>query len=102
MDMNASPVRFEVEYPERSSRLLALFGILQVIKLVILLPVIVVLYIVEIAFIVVIIIGFFAVLFTGKYPRGLFDFNVRYFRWVAEINVYMLSMSDKYPPFFPK
>ena len=95
-------VRLEIDYPESGSRLLALCGILYVIKALILLPVIIVMYIMEIAFMIVVIIGLFAVLFTGKYPRGLFDFNVRFLRWAMQVMVYFWSMSDKYPPFFPE
>ena len=97
-----SPVKLEVEYPESSSRILALCGIVYVGKALILLPVIVVYYIVSIALVIAIIVGMLATLFTGKYPRGLFDFNVRVMKWALEINFYFVSMTDKYPPFFPK
>ena len=95
-----SPVKLEVEYPEQSSRGLALCTIFA-IKALILLPVIIVLYIFEIAVAVSMLVGLLAVVFTGKYPKGLFDFNVRFMKWMMEVNVYMLSMSDKYPPFAP-
>jgi len=59
-------------------------------------------YIFMIGFYIAALIGILAALFAGKYPRGLFDFIVRFYRWVFEINMYMLCMSDKYPPFSPK
>jgi len=54
-----------------------------------------------IAFIVVCIIAFFAILFTAKYPRGLFDFNAGVLRWTWRVGFYSYQTlgTDKYPPF---
>ena len=54
-----------------------------------------------IAFIVVCIIAFFAILFTAKYPRGLFNFNVGVLRWTWRVGFYSYQTlgTDKYPPF---
>ena len=41
----------------------------------------------------------FAILFTGKYPRGLYDFAVGVLRWDLRVEAYLLLMRDEYPPF---
>jgi uncharacterized protein DUF4389 len=52
------------------------------------------------AAIVCVIIAWFAILFTGRYPRGLFDFVVGVGRWVNRITAYaFILVTDQYPPF---
>ena len=49
---------------------------------------------------IVSIIAWFAILFTGSYPRGLFDFVAGYLRWSLRVWTYVLLLAtDKYPPF---
>src|SRR5262249_2065288 len=76
------PVRVEANYPDRSSRLLALPAILFMWpKALLLLPHIFVLYFVQLAAFFVAFLGFWVVLFTGKYPRGMYEFVLGALRW---------------------
>jgi Domain of unknown function (DUF4389) len=45
------------------------------------------------------IIAFFAVLFTGRYPRGIFDFVLGVLRWSWRVTAYVYLLRDEYPPF---
>ena len=98
-DANTSPIRFSVEYPERLSRLhLLLKSFLG--WLYVLIPHGVALFLYALVAMVASFIAFIAILFTGRYPRGLFDLVVGYHRWAARVEAYMWHlMTDRYPPF---
>jgi hypothetical protein len=46
-----------------------------------------------------VVIGFFAVLFTGRWPEGLRNFVIGFERWALRVMAYALFMTDDYPPF---
>ena len=48
------------------------------------------------------VVALFAVLFTGKYPKGMHDFQVGNFRWGMRVMAYITMLSDRYPPFSGK
>ncbi len=87
------PVTYQLDYPQELSRWLIF------IKWLLAIPNIIVLYVLLIGALVAWVIAWFAILFTGRFPRGLFDFIVGVLRWNYRINAYINLMRDDYPPF---
>jgi len=89
------PARLEGNLAKNSSRALWL------VKWILLVPHLVILFFLWFALIVTTVIAWFAILFTGRYPRSLFDFNVGVIRWSWRVAFYGYSVlgTDEYPPF---
>ena len=68
-------------------------------RAVLVIPQLVVLYFVNLAAFVVLIIGWFAVLFAGRWPLGLRSFVIGWMRWTFRVNGYWSLIVDEYPPF---
>ena len=86
-------VTYEVDYPQQLSR-----GLIFV-KWLLAVPHYVALWVLYIIAGVAWIIAWFAILFTGRFPRGIFDFLVGVLRWGYRVGVYVALMRDEYPPF---
>ncbi len=87
------PVELNIQYPEKLSRMSTFFRVFMVI------PHVFVLYFIMIAFSVIQFIVWWAILFTGRFPRSLFDFSLWCYRWMNNVNAYAYLFTDKYPPF---
>ena len=90
-------VHLEFELPDVSRELNRW---LPLVKWFLAIPHYLVLIILEIGSIIVVVIAWFAILFTGRFPRGLFDYLVGVGRWYNRVMAYaLLLVTDKYPPF---
>jgi hypothetical protein len=90
-------VHIEIPYPNAGTELNRW---LPLVKWFLAIPHIVVLCVLAIGVIFCTIIAWFAILFTGRYPRSFFDFIVGVYRWSIRVSAYaILLVTDKYPPF---
>jgi hypothetical protein len=90
-------VHLEIVYPDAENDLAR--G-MPLVKWLLAIPHYIVLLFLGIAAFVSVIIAWFAILFTGRYPRSLFDFVVGVYRWFLRVDAYaFLLVTDRYPPF---
>ena len=90
-------VHLEVPYPDAPRDLNRW---LPLVKWLLAIPHYIVLFVMAIGALVVVIVAWFAILFTGTYPRGLFDYVVGVLRWGNRVGGYAFAMvTDQYPPF---
>lgn len=87
------PIVIDFDYKEKLSRLTTFLRLLLII------PQWIALYLIGIAASVVIFIAWWAILFTGRYPRWAFNFVAGYVRWYTRVSGYYCLLTDKYPPF---
>jgi len=88
------PVTYEVSYPEQPRNRLSVG-----LRVFYLIPHAIVLFFLNIAWAITMLIAWFAILFTGEYPAGLYRFGVGVMRWSVRVESYALLMRDEYPPF---
>lgn len=90
-------VHIEIPYPDAKNELRR--G-MPLIKWFLAIPHVFILCFLYVAVVVITIISWFSILFTGNYPKGLFEFMVGVMRWSLRVSAYaVLLTTDKYPPF---
>jgi hypothetical protein len=87
------PVAYEVDYVEQRSRLTTFFRLILVI------PWAIVAIFWGLAALVAIVIAWFAIVFTGRYPQGLYDLAAKALRYFTRVNGFALLMTDAWPAF---
>lgn len=88
------PIRYDVQYPERLSR-----WRLVIWKFITSVPHFIVVAVLTLTLVLVVPIGWFAVLFTGRFPSGLHGYVGGVLRWGARVHGYTISLTDEFPPF---
>ena len=90
-------VHLQIDYPDVERDLNRW---LPLVKWLLAIPHFVVLAVLSVAAFFAVVFAWFAILFTGRYPRGLFDFVVGVGRWWLRVDAYaVLLVTDRYPPF---
>jgi hypothetical protein len=90
-------VHLEIDYPDVKNEL---DRFMPLIKWFLAIPHYIVLAFLAVGAVFAVIFAWFAILFSGQYPRGLFDYVVGVGRWGLRVNAYaLLLVTDRYPPF---
>lgn len=90
-------IHLDLDYPDAERDLNRW---LPIVKWLLAIPHYIVLFFLTIGAVLAIIVAWFAILITGTYPRGLFDYVVGVARWWLRVNAYVaLLITDRYPPF---
>ena len=90
-------VHLDIDYPDVERDLTRW---MPLVKWLLAIPHVLVLLLLVIATFFVVVFAWFAILFTGRYPRGAFDFVVGVGRWAYRVQAYaLLLVTDRYPPF---
>jgi hypothetical protein len=87
------PVQYEQSPPLERNRLTVFFRIFMVI------PHFIVATFYGLAFLLAVVVAWFALLFTGKFPQGLYDFCAGFLRFGTRLNGYLYLVTDEFPPF---
>ena len=87
------PVTFEVDYVQERNRLTSF------LRLILAIPLLIWLYLFGIVASLVIFVSWFAIVFTGRYPKGLYDFVASFNRFFACLGAYASLLCDTYPSF---
>jgi hypothetical protein len=87
------PVTFEADYVEQRNRLTTFF------RLILAIPVAIVLWFYEIVAFFAVIFAWFAIVITGRYPDGLYQFVAGVVRFLTRVTAYTALLCDPYPPF---
>jgi len=91
-------VHLDIDYPDNVERDLNRF--LPLVKWFLAIPHFIVLFFLVIGAFFAVIVAWFAILFTGRYPQGLFDYVVGVGRWALRVYAYaFMLVTDQYPPF---
>jgi hypothetical protein len=96
--LNDYPIDVRVDYPPSSSRGWAALTIIWV-KFLALIPHFFVLVFLSIAQLIVAFVAQIVVAIKGEYPAGMFDFVAGVLRWSTRVGAFLLSITDRYPPF---
>ena len=93
MTMSTYPVAYTQDPPETRNRLTVFFRLICVI------PHVILAFLYGIAFFLAVVVAWFAIVFTGRWPAGLYDFATGFLRYSARLYAYLYLITDVYPPF---